>query len=262
MSTLPSSTPLLGLRASLSTVPLGAVLELIHTSAQTGRLYVRAQLAGGWLPLEVGWVSGEIVSAHILDWAGLDALCSFPQDAQQGELEFWQGGPVMAASPLAPFMNLMGEWARLSDEWPRYCAEIGSPSQRFHGALAPFNRAGGASARLIVADTGEALHNVCAQLVGLQQAGFIRPIRHSFEWETLVLPPCDDQRKMYHSPVLRLLDGQKSLHRLIERGFEPAEIRRELIAYAPEQPFAGAGRALRDWLWEVAPESAELIVDN
>lgn len=257
--------PRLGLQASLSAVPLGAVLELVHASSQTGQLKVLVQLPGGSLPLELEWVAGEVVAACILDWAGLDALYSFPQDAAVGELEFWQrpSPPQTGAAPLAPFMNLMGEWARLSDEWPRHCQQIGSPSQRFYGALAPFNRPGGASARWVVADTGEALHDVCAQLSGLKQAGFIHPVRHSFEWDVLVVPPSRDVRDIHRSPVLRLLDGQKTLHRLIERGFSPDDIRSALIQRPlQEQRFPGAGRALRDWLWEMQAGAATEAVET
>ncbi|WP_261663485.1 DUF4388 domain-containing protein [Deinococcus sp. Marseille-Q6407] len=250
----------LGLRADLGELPLTAALELIHSTSQSGSLRVSAALDAADLPLELHFCAGEVTSAAILDWTGLDALYSFPQDVAAGQAAFWQQ-PTPAAPPLAPFQNLLGEWARLSDEWPRLCEQLFSPSQRFYGELDPFSRPGGVSARWITAFSGQPLHEVCAQLAALQQAGMIRPVRRSYEWDTLVLPPCHDPQEMRQSPVLRLLDGQKTLHRLIQRGLSSEDIRAELVGrVGPECLFPGSGRALRDWLWEHGPAQRELLI--
>lgn len=250
----------LGLRAALWQVPLTVVLELVHATQRTGLLRAEAELDGGTLPLEIQFVRGEVTAAAILDWQGLEALYSFPQATPAGWAEFWQA-PAQPAPPLAPFQNLLAEWARLSDEWPRCCEQIRSPSQRFYGEAAPFNRPGGASARWVAAASGQPLHEVCTQLAALQQAGFIQPIQGSFEWDTLVVPACQDSQALRRSPVLRLLDGRKSLHRLLERGLSPDELRSELLSHlGSSAPFPGSGRALRDWLWEQGHAERDLLL--
>ncbi|GHG03549.1 hypothetical protein GCM10017783_14990 [Deinococcus piscis] len=255
-----SSGGTLGLRTELWQMPLTSVCELIHSTSQTGQLRIETHLAGSALPLEIHFLRGEVTAASILDWRGLDALYSFPQTASTGWAEFWQR-PVVSAPPLAPFLNLLGEWARLSDEWPRSCEQILSPAQRFYGEVAPFDRQGGASAHWVAAQSGQPLYDVCGQLAALQQAGFIRPIPDSFEWDRLVLPACQDQQALRQSPVLRLLDGHKTLRQLMERGVTPDELRAELPAYLVRMaPFPGSGRTLRDWLWEQDAVQSDLLM--
>lgn len=240
----------LGLRVDLAKTPLTAVMDLVHSTSQTGQLHVEALLDSVTLPLLITFWRGEVTAAAVLDWEGLDALYSVPQGVSAGQAEFWQR-PEEPAQPLAPFANLLAEWARLSDEWPRVCAQIGSPSQRFMGEAAPFDRAGGASGHWVTAFTSQPLHEVCSQLAALQLAGFIRPVPGSFEWDALVAPACQDPQAVELSPVMRLLDGHKSLRQLMERGVSPDELRTALLDHLSPMPlFPGSGRALRDWLWE------------
>ncbi|MDO4263389.1 MAG: DUF4388 domain-containing protein [Deinococcus sp.] len=257
-----ASGEVLGLRAELWQVPLTSVMELIHSTSQTGRLQIEAHLGSGVLPLELQVVRGEVTAAAILDWQGLDALYSFPQAASTGCAEFWQApAPLSPAPPLAPLRSLLGEWARLSDEWPRSCEQILSPAQRFCGEVFPFDQPGGASAHWVAAFTGQPLHGVCEQLAALQRAGFIQPVPGSFEWDSLVLPACREPQALRHSPVMRLLDGHKSLRQLLERGLSPADLRRELLDHLPGLgPVAGGGRALRDWLWEQSSAQGDLLL--
>ncbi|RTR29413.1 DUF4388 domain-containing protein [Deinococcus radiophilus] len=254
LSTTTSEGPVLGLSAGLDEVPLTAVMELIHSTRQTGQLRVQAELPGGPLPLRLEFVGGELVGCALHDWHGPEALYAFPQTVTTGRAEFWQMRVSAAARwPLAPFGQLMGEWARLSDEWPRAVEVIVSPSQRFWGQAAPFNRQGGASARWVAANTGQSLFEVCIQMADLHAAHMIHPIRESFEWDLLILPPCEDAQAKRRSAVLRLLDGQKPLSRLLGRGLSSEQVRAELLReLGQDGGFPGAGRVIRDWLWEAA----------
>ncbi|MFC6617017.1 hypothetical protein [Deinococcus radiophilus] len=86
-----------------------AVMELIHSTRQTGQLRVQAELPGGPLPLRLEFVGGELVGCALHDWHGPEALYAFPQTVTTGRAEFWQMRVSAAARwPLAPFGQLMG----------------------------------------------------------------------------------------------------------------------------------------------------------
>ena len=205
-----------GIRVSLPELALGSLLELIHAAQQTGVLEVSAACRHGTLPLRLAFLRGEIVDCALLDWRGLDALYSFPQVVESGQAEFWRVPPdaVQAQPPLAPFDSLTMEWARLTDEWPRYIAWIGSPSALLEGPAAPFNRPGGCSVRAAAHMLRQPLHEVASAAVELTRAGLLSPREGApyAEWQVLTLPrPTFDLARgelRFGRSVLARMDGR------------------------------------------------------
>ncbi|WP_261664995.1 DUF4388 domain-containing protein [Deinococcus sp. Marseille-Q6407] len=255
-----------GIRGTLAELPLNSLLELIHAAQQTGLLEVEAFLGRSSLTLRLAFFGGEIVDCAVLDWPGLDALFSFPQDLSAGHAEFWAIDPaqVQAQPPLAPFEFILSEWARVTDEWPRYNEWIGSPSTRFIGAMAPFSRPGGCSVRAAAHAGARPLHEVASQVAELAQAGLLRPKNEPphQEWQFLPLPAPHTFIAAQAGSPLEDLNGQLSLFdvqqaRSIPIGLVRAELMR---AIQRGYRFPGCGWVMRDLIWEQDWEEADLMV--
>lgn len=113
------------MEGDLKAIPLTEVLELVHAHRRSGVLEVRT----GPLPLTLRFALGEVVGASILDWEGPDALFAFPLHPEEGVFRFVPKRPPEAAQALMPFSVLLGEWARVNDEWDRFRTLIDSPSR-------------------------------------------------------------------------------------------------------------------------------------
>lgn len=254
-----------GMRAALNHLPLGSLLELIHTSQQTGLLEVEGFLNRSSLTLRVAFLQGEIVDSALLDWQGLDALFGFPQDIDSGHAEFWQIDTqhVHPQAPLAPFNQVMSEWARLTDEWPRYIEWLGSGSTRLEGEMAPFNQPGGCSVRAAAHMSQRALHEVAATTAELVKIGLLRPKANPphQEWQFLALPPLSPMM-LSSGSILTHLDGQRSLFEAqLEMGTDTATARDELLrAIQRGYRFAGCGWVMRDLIWEQGWQQSQQMV--
>ena len=233
------------LRGQLPDLSLPDLLDLLHTTRQTGVLRVQAAVTGHTLPFQVSLVRGEVVGGAVLDWRGLDALLSCPPDPQVGDFEFVvrpQGG-----TPLLPHAQLVAEWARVGDEWQRICAVIGSPSQRWQAPLPGFDAPEGRSVRAALPQSGQTLTALCAALAQAVVSGQARPSGH-FAWFGLRLDVTAP--RLTSHPLAQWIDGQRDLGdlaALTSTGAARAYLLAELEAGLR---FPGCGWVWRDLLWE------------
>ena len=225
----------------LNDLPLLGILELIHTTRQTGVLDVQTEV-----PYTVTFVGGEIISGSILDWMGLDALYSSPLLPDSGTFEFAQR-PV-TGQPLGPYGHLTTDWARVSDEWEKVCEVIVSPSHFFHGDLYPFEDRGGTSVRSAARELDIPVFQAAQMVVQATHQGRLRPVDR-YEWYRLRLQPAG-RRARVHS-VARHLNGKRTLGEATHAGLPQAEVRDYLLGELRlGLRFPGSGWVLRDLLWE------------
>ena len=111
------------MEGSFGTIPLTNVLEILHTTRRTGVLNLESQQ----IPLHLRFEEGEVVGGGILDWEGFEAIATFPLHPEEGRFRF-EAGPVQGV-PLMPFKMLLGEWARMNDQWVRFRSVLDSPSR-------------------------------------------------------------------------------------------------------------------------------------
>lgn len=239
------------MQGDLADLPLLGVLELLHFCRKTGVLEVDAPL-----PFALTFVGGEVVEGGLLDWAGLDAVCSLPLTPSEGRFHFKsgeRGGPV-----LRPFARLMGDWAHAADEWRRVCAVLGSPSRVLCAAVSgtahesASEYAGGRSVRAVARHAGEPLFDVARRAADLTLRGELE-VTDRFAWHVLRLrhPRSRTPDALPPGSPERLLDGQLNLGELIERGQAPHDLRAFLLReIRAGLRFPGAGWVLRDLAWE------------
>lgn len=111
------------MEGNLETIGLLELLEMIHQNRRSGEL--RLEVEG--LPVHFRFLEGEVVSGGILDWEGLEAISTLPLQPRGGSFRFTSG--VQTGTPLLRFKALIGEWARLYDEWTRFRQLYDSPSR-------------------------------------------------------------------------------------------------------------------------------------
>ena len=243
MNLVPPASPL---RGDFHDLSLPDLLDLLHATRQTGVLQVQAAVTGRHpLPFQVSLVRGEVTGGAVLDWSGLDALMSCPPDPQVGNFEFVvrpQGG-----TPPLPYAQLVAEWARLSDEWRRICAVIGSPSRGWQAPLPGFQDPAGRSVRAALSHSGQTLTGLSGALAQAVLAGQARPSGR-FAWFGLRLDMAAPH--LTGHPLARWIDGQRDLGELAAltstgaaRGYLLAELEAGLR-------FPGCGWVWRDLLWE------------
>ncbi|WP_371810150.1 DUF4388 domain-containing protein [Deinococcus sp. JMULE3] len=225
----------------LSDVPLMGVLELIHTTRQTGVLDVQSDV-----PFTVAFMQGEVISGGILDWMGAEAIHASPILAESGTFRFEPRS--VTGTPLAPYGHFSTDWARISDEWDQVCAVIGSPSQVFQGRVPLFDEPGGRSIRAVARDVEIPLFDVAQTVVQAVRDGKLTPTGR-FEWSRLKLQPAG-QRAALH-PVARLLDGDRTLADAVESGTSVTDVREYLLGELRlGLRFSGSGWVMRDLVWE------------
>lgn len=230
----------------LSDLPLLGVLELIHTTRQTGVLEVEAQV-----PYTVAFLGGEIVSGGILDWLGTDALYACPLLADSGSFSFARR-PV-TGQPLGTYDHLITDWARVGDEWEQLCEVIGSPSRAFQGATPPFEA--GRTVRSVARELDRPVFEVAQRVAEATRRGELAP-QQRHEWFRLRLRPAGRRADLH--PVARRLDGQRTLGEVIEQGVTVQQARTYLLGELRlGLRFPGSGWVLRDLIWEQRHERPE-----
>ncbi|CAM4459331.1 DUF4388 domain-containing protein [Deinococcus marmoris] len=225
----------------LEDLPLLGILELIHTTRQTGVLDVQAEV-----PYTVTFVSGEIISGGILDWMGLDALYASPLLPESGTFDFTHR-PV-AGQPLGPYGHLTTDWARVSDEWEKVCEAIISPSRCFQGDLFPFSGQNGSSVRGAARELDIPVFQAAQMVVGALKQGRLWPLDR-YEWYRLRLQPAGPRAKVH--PVARHLNGKRTLGEATGAGLPQHDVRDYLLSELRlGLRFPGSGWVLRDLVWE------------
>nr|WP_026138768.1 DUF4388 domain-containing protein [Deinococcus wulumuqiensis] len=233
------------LRGDLHDLPLPGLLDLLHDTRQTGVLRVEAAVNGRPLPFQVSLVRGEVTGGAVVDWSGMDALMSCPPEPQRGRFEFVvrpQGG-----TPPLPYAQFVAEWARISDEWRRICAVIGSPSRRWQAALPGFEHPEGRSVRAALPQSGQTLPSLAGALAQAVLGGQARPIGR-FAWFGLRLDRAAPH--LTGHPVARWIDGQRDLGALADLTTTGAARAYLLAELEAGLRFPGCGWVWRDLLWE------------
>jgi hypothetical protein len=225
----------------LSDLPLLGALELIHATRQTGVLEVQTDV-----PYTVAFVGGEIVSAGIVDWIGLDALYASPLLAESGSFSF-ERKPVTGRA-LGAFNHIVSDWARTCDEWQEVCAVIGSPSRYYRGPEPLFNLEGGRSVRGAAREAEVPVFQVAQFVVRALREGRLES-RERFEWFRLKLQAAPRRTGPHPEPMLPL--GQ-----LIADGMPLREARARLLnELRMGLRFPGSGWVWRDLVWEVQQDA-------
>ncbi|ULR40406.1 DUF4388 domain-containing protein [Thermus sp. NEB1569] len=245
------------MEGNLKAIPLVELLELIHGHRRSGIL----ELSVGPLPLSLRFSGGEVVGAAILDWEGLEALFSFPLHPQEGVFRFGVTPPA-ADKPLMPFSTLLGEWARVNDEWDRFRTLVDSPS-RVLEAIRPqppyevFQ--GGKSVRAAAKAWGVPL------LIAMERAymgvreGDLYPLRR-YAWYALRIKYTGRKGKTLgeFGQLQALLDGTRNLGEVIASGVPIGLVRRYLVQALASGELTPPGRGwlLRDLTWEMEKEES------
>lgn len=243
------------MEGDLKAIPLVEALELIHGHRRSGRLEVRV----GPLPLTLLFAQGEVVGASLLDWEGPDALFTFPLHPQEGGFRF-EPGPPPEAPPLAPFASLLGEWARVNDEWDRFRRAIDSPSRvleaiRPQGHLEVF--LGGKSIRAAAKAWGVPLIIAMERAYLGVQEGDLYPLRR-YAWYALRIRYQSRRGSLTEfGHLLGLLDGSRNLGEIVAQGIPVGLVRRFLVQALSTGEIAPPGRGwlLRDLTWEMEAEA-------
>ncbi|AFV76626.1 hypothetical protein Theos_1598 [Thermus oshimai JL-2] len=244
------------MEGELSVFPLTEALSLIHEHRRSGTLEVQA----GPLPLILRLQAGEVVGAAILDWEGLEALFTFPLHPKEGRFRF-RPGPPGTEKPLMPFAALLGEWARVNDEWDRFRTLVDSPS-RVLEAIRPKEPyevfQGGKSVRAAAKAWGVPL------LIAMERAymgvreGDLYPLRR-YAWYALRIRHQGKKSATLEEfgALAALLDGTRNLGEIIAQGVPVNLVRRYLVRGLSSGELSPPGRGwlLRDLLWEMERES-------
>ena len=233
------------------------LLELIHSHRRSGVL----ELSLGYLPLSLRFREGEVVGASILDWEGLEALFSFPLHPVEGVFRF-RVTPPEGDKPLMPFSLLLGEWARINDEWDRFRTLVDSPS-RVLEAIRPkppyevFQ--GGKSVRAAAKAWQVPL------LIAMERAymgvreGDLYPLRR-YAWYALRIKYQGRKGKTLEEfgQLQALLDGTRNLGEVIASGVPIGLVRRYLVQALASGELTPPGRGwlLRDLTWEMEKEES------
>ncbi|MGQ9510387.1 MAG: DUF4388 domain-containing protein [Thermaceae bacterium] len=247
------------MEGDLRGVPLPDVLELLHTGRRSGVLEVQTEEG---LPLSLHLKGGEVTKAAIWDWEGLDALFTFPLHPEGGRFRL-RAEPV-EGMPLMPLRALLGEWARINDEWTRFRALIDSPSRVL--VLAPGEE--GTAGGLEVFREGKSVRAAAKSwgvplVVAMERAwsgvreGDLIPIRR-YAWYALRIryPGRKGETLNEFSQLAGLMDGSRNLGEIIRAGVPISLVRRYLVQALVRGEIRPPGRGwlLRDLLWEMERE--------
>lgn len=238
------------MEGSLKTLQSISLLEIIHENRRTGVL----ELEVGPLTLRLEFLEGQLVGGGLLDWEGLDAIFSFPLHPTDGVFRFQS--KAVEGSPLIAFKTLLGEWARINDEWGRFCRVFSSPSRvletvRPNDSYAAFM--GGRSVRNAAKFLGVPLI-IAAERAwrGLREHDLV--LLRKYTWFGLRIKQGGTKRLTSTDPfgIEALLDGQRNLGEIVQSGVPLRQVRQYLILGIKRGEIAPTGRGwlLRDLVWE------------
>jgi len=243
---------------NFDTIGLSDVLEMIFSQRLSGGL----QFETARLPLELRLREGEITSGRILDWEGLEAISAFPLHPPKGRFAFTQS--VEPGIPLMPFKALVGEWARMNDQWGRFRTLLDSPSRVLETprAIEPYAVFfGGKSIRAAAKAWNVPLIIAVERAWRGLREGDLSKMR-KYAWYALRIRHPSARRTQAGianpSDLTVLLDGSRNLGELIHGGIPIEHIRSYLIEQIStgRLDVPGKGWILRDLLWEVEAEQA------
>lgn len=250
------------MEGALDTISLIDVLEMLHGNRGTGRLYVEIDR----LPLEIEFSQGEISSASILDWHGLEAIATFPLHPKFGRFKFV--GSSENKNAMLPFKNLVGEWARLNDQWSRFLTVIDSPSRVLDtpnpsGQTGIFQ--GGRSIRGAAKQWKVPLIIAAERVWSALNDGELSKVRRYAWYGLKIRHPSRRRKKLDETKagdITRQLDGSKNLGELIQEGLSIHRLRKYLIEEIAEGNvhFQGQGWVLRDLLWELEQDPSNTTI--
>ncbi|MER3488326.1 MAG: hypothetical protein C4328_00190 [Meiothermus sp.] len=245
------------MEGNLETIGLLELLEMIHESRQSGEL----RLEAGGLPVHFRFLEGEITGGGILDWEGLEAIATLPLQPQEGSFRFTSG--VQSGTPLLRFKALIGEWARLYDEWTRFRQLFDSPSRVLEALRAsePYGVFVGGKSIRGAAKVWEVPLIIAAERAwrGLRE-GDLMPLR-KYAWFGLRIRHPTARRTLagqapHPNDITVHLDGTRNLGEIVQSGYSIGLVRRYLIGAIRQGEIAPPGRGwlLRDLLWEEEAE--------
>jgi hypothetical protein len=260
---------------NLETIGLLELLEMIHENRQSGELRLEAD----GLPVHFRFLEGEITGGGILDWEGLEAISTLPLQPREGSFRFSSGvqtgtplgshsGDRLAPQPVLRFKALIGEWARLYDEWTRFRQLYDSPSRVLEALRAsePYGLFMGGKSIRGAAKVWEVPLIIAAERAwrGLRE-GDLMPLR-KYAWFGLRIRHPTARRTLagqapHPDDITVHLDGTRNLGEIVQSGYSISLVRRYLIQGIRKGEIAPPGRGwlLRDLLWE---EEAEQSTPN
>jgi hypothetical protein len=246
------------MEGNLQDTPLSSLLELIHLTKQSGRVQITADV-----PLNLYVAGGEVISGHILDWQGLEAIQSFLLHLSNGQFRFHPNATSIEAPNdfEIPFSFLMTDWARYNDEWARILPLIGSPSRILEStqtvSTVPHPFQGGKSIRALARALGVNSLEVAQNAVTWLRNGDLR-LTNRFVWHGLRIQHANAKTKQLPktrtiSDIPKCLDGSRNMGELLELGFQTHDVRSYLVQslQAGEIEVPGGGWLLRDLTWEL-----------
>ncbi len=241
------------MEGSFATISLSDVLEMIHANRGTGIL----QLLSDRLPLELRFSAGDVVGGAIHDWEGPEAITTFPLHPETGRFKF--SSKALEGTPLMPFKNFMGEWARLNDQWARFRGLMDSPSRVLETPrpVEPYAVfMGGKSVRAAARAWNVPLIIAAERSWRGLREGDLSTIR-KYAWYGLRIRHPSARRTQANiadpKNLTSIFDGSRNLGEIIHMGIPVAQIRAYLIEQisSGELELPGKGWILRDLLWEL-----------
>lgn len=247
------------MEGNLETIGLLELLEMIHENRQSGELRLEAD----GLPAHFRFLEGELTGGGILDWEGLEAISTLPLQPRGGSFRFTSG--VQTGTPLLRFKALIGEWARLYDEWARFRQLYDSPSRVLEALRAsePYGLFMGGRSIRGAAKVWEVPLIIAAERAwrGLRE-GDLMPLR-KYAWFGLrIRHPTARRTPAGQAPhpddITVHLDGTRNLGEIVQSGYSISLVRRYLIEGIRKGEIAPPGRGwlLRDLLWEEEAEQS------
>ncbi len=241
------------MEGNLKTMPLVGLLEMLHSERKSGVLQVKTTP-----PLSLHLQVGEVVDGGILDWRGLDAIASYEIHTNEGAFGFKPG--LQSGKVIMPMRTLLGEWARINDECQRFFDLIDSPSRVFEslegsGVYEVF--VGGRSVRTAAKKWDVPLVIAMERVWSGLQNGELTPLNRYVWYKLRIRHPRARRKGEGDEDLIKMLDGEQNLGRLVAAGISPDRLRRYLIKgiMGGELVFSGRGWLLRDLLWELEHRS-------
>jgi len=234
---------------NLNTMPLVSLLEMLHSEKKSGVLQIDSTP-----PLTLRLQVGEVVDGGILDWKGIEAIASYDIHTPEAPFKFEPG--LQSGKVIMPMPTLLGEWARINDECQRFFTLIDSPSRVFESLRDSKEYGlfvGGKSVRTAARKWGVPLVIAMERVWTGLQSGELTPLNRYVWYKLRIRHPRARRKDGVDEELVRMMDGEQNLGRLVAAGIDPDRLRRYLIKgiMSGELVFSGRGWLLRDLLWEL-----------